>query len=91
MPHRFAPKSYDARKLAILQDTFDETWQLLTLRFPTRTKKEDEHYRSLLAKVIVDMSLRGINDPQELFRGSIRGVLANLDRESRGPEKPKRG
>jgi hypothetical protein len=78
-PQRFVPKDYDARKLAILQDTFDETWQLLKLRFPVRSKEDDERYRAVLAKVIADMAQRGIADPRELFQGSIKAVLAQVN------------
>jgi hypothetical protein len=84
--HRFAPKSYDAAKLCLLQDVFDETWQLLVLRFPNRTRQEEERIKTVLAKTIVDLSVEGTFESSELFRRSLKSVLAEFRRQSETPE-----
>jgi hypothetical protein len=81
-PQRFAPKTYDAAKLAALQDAYDETWKILRLRFPSSTKKEEECRRAILAKCIVDLSMEGVFDGRQLFRRCLKTVLAAANRDA---------
>jgi hypothetical protein len=80
-PQRFAPKSYDAAKLALLQEVFDKSWHVLALRFPNRTKLEEDHIKTVLAKAIVELSVEGAVDGPELFKRSLKSVLETVGRE----------
>jgi hypothetical protein len=79
-PQWFAPKSYDAAKLAVLQDVFDKAWKILELRFPARSEEEEERIKTVLAKTIEELSNEGVFDAQDLFRQSLKGVLATHNR-----------
>jgi hypothetical protein len=89
-PHRFAPKSYDAAKLAQLQAAFDQAWEMLALRFPNSTEAEEDEIKAVLAKAIVELSLEGVFEPAELFRRSLKNVLATVnERQPLAKRKPR--
>jgi hypothetical protein len=88
-PQRFAPKSYDAAKLALLQEVFDKSWHVLELRFPDLTELEKDNIKTVLAKAIVELSVEGVFDGPELFRRSLKNVLATVGRKPVKKRKPR--
>ena len=87
-PQRFAPKSYDASKLKMLQDAFDKAWKVLELRYPDCSEAEAERIKAVLAQTIVELSVEGTFDPGELFKTSLKSVLA-MDRLPPRKRKPR--
>ena len=71
-PQRFVPKSFNAVKLATLQQVFDETWKALSARYSFRDRRKEQDIRTSLAKTIVAEASRGQFNPDKLRRVAMK-------------------
>jgi hypothetical protein len=78
-PQSFPPISSVTGRPVNLQEVFDQVWELLTLRFPRRTRADEKRLRAFLAKAISQHSAAGVRDANELFRLSLKTVLAQVN------------
>jgi hypothetical protein len=63
VPRRFVPADYDADKLRVLQQVFDETWEEVAHLYPSESAEEA---RTILAKAVVAAASGGISDMSQL-------------------------
>jgi hypothetical protein len=73
-PQRFVPHSYDANKLAVLQQVFDDIWAEVVRLYPNREQSTDEEIRTELAKEIVAYASTGVSDPEELGMRALKSL-----------------
>ncbi len=87
-PQRFAPDSFDADKLRILQQVFDSTWEQVLADHPSRDGSNDEDLRTQLAKLIVLSAEEGISDAERLRAIAAETLAMLLDDRKRDPGRP---
>jgi hypothetical protein len=73
-PQRFVPSSYDANKLAVLQQVFEDTWAEIIRLHPDREPSHDEEIRTELAREIVAFASAGVSDPDEIGKWALKSV-----------------
>jgi hypothetical protein len=84
-PQRFVPHSYDAAKLAVLQQVFEDTWAQVVREHPNREPSRDEEIRTELAREIVAYASTGISDPEGSADGPLRACKTSAYSDSVAP------
>jgi hypothetical protein len=86
VPATVRPEFYDASKLAVLQQVFEDTWAEVVRQHPDREPSKDEEVRTELAREIVAFASTGVSDPNELGRWALKSVRnLGLLRETQPP------
>ena len=71
VPRRFVPADYDADKLRVLQQVFDESWEKVAHLYPSESAEEA---RTVLAKAVVAAASEGISDIDELRERALQAL-----------------
>ena len=69
------PGSFDADKMALLQEAFDSAWSRMQAVRGARPAQQDAELKKMLGERIMAAAVTGETDPATLCRTAIQGLF----------------